>query len=1048
MPASRPQTHFKTLQRLTLDYAPVTITQYESQRTGMRAVVVDQPGPKVNGYFALATEIHDDSGAPHTLEHLVFMGSRSYRYKGLLDKLAARAYSTTNAWTAVDHTAYTLDTAGWAGFAQILPVYLEHIVVPTLTDAACYTEVHHVDGAGHDAGVVYSEMQGVQNTQSELMELRARRLLYPEGNGFRYETGGMMEQVRVLTAARIRAFHKDMYQPKNLCLVLTGEVDHDELRQILDAFEDTIVADVPAFDAPFTRPWVTSTPTPPIAETVVETVDFPEEDESMGEVLVGFLGPKCNDHIGSSAMSIVLMYLCESSICVLEHTLVETEQLCSMVTYSTDFRTDLVVWFSLSGVETEKLAEVEARVHSLLRETAAKALDMEYLHDCITRWRRQIKMKCEDAGAFFADPIIEDHLFGSRDGKDLKTLATLEELDLLETWTDRQWRDFLSQWLVDANHISILGRPSQALAKKLTEEEEARVKAQQERLGPDGLKKLGEKLKDAQAQNDMPIPDAVLQQFPVPDAESVHFVSTTTARAGKAREMGALDNAAQRLIDKDDHHSPLFIHFEDVPSNFVRIRVDLCTGAVPVALKPLILLYAVNLFATPVVHKGMRLDFEAVVLALERETVAYGVHFLGANPEMLSIALDTEPARYAAVIGWLRTLLFSAIHDPERLLSQLAKLLAEIPDEKRSGDAMAAAVYNMLQFERASSVRARSTLSKARFLRRFRKLLKRDPDAALAQFAQLCKTLHRPENFRIFVSASLSHLPRPVSAWDILSPTSTPTPPLDPLDDRSALLTPLGRRPGNTCLVVPMATVESSSTMLVGDSVTSPAHPDLPAMMVARAYLDAVEGPFWTAVRGTGLAYTAAFARHVPLARGALVYRILRSPDAAKALAAAREQVRGYASGALEIEGFALEGAISEIVLDMADEQPSAAAAAEHSYTNQVLRGIGRDWSKEMLGKVRGVTAAQVREVLGRYFVPVFEPETSNVVVTCARVMEGTLVEGLRRAGYAPEVRGLESFEDGYGLEGESGGSEDSEDDDEDEDEEMDTPGSDDEEED
>lgn len=124
MPASRPQTHFKTLQKLHLDYAPVEITQYESQRTGMRAVVVDQPGPKVNGYFALATEIHDDSGAPHTLEHLVFMGSKSYKYKGLLDKLAARAYSTTNAWTAVDHTAYTLDTAGWDGFAQILPVYL------------------------------------------------------------------------------------------------------------------------------------------------------------------------------------------------------------------------------------------------------------------------------------------------------------------------------------------------------------------------------------------------------------------------------------------------------------------------------------------------------------------------------------------------------------------------------------------------------------------------------------------------------------------------------------------------------------------------------------------------------------------------------------------------------------------------------------------------------------------------------------------------------------------------------------------------------------
>ena len=36
----------------------------------------------------------------------------------MLNKLATRAYSSTNAWTATDHTAYTLDTAGWEGFAQ------------------------------------------------------------------------------------------------------------------------------------------------------------------------------------------------------------------------------------------------------------------------------------------------------------------------------------------------------------------------------------------------------------------------------------------------------------------------------------------------------------------------------------------------------------------------------------------------------------------------------------------------------------------------------------------------------------------------------------------------------------------------------------------------------------------------------------------------------------------------------------------------------------------------------------------------------------------
>jgi len=299
MPSREKESHFRRLQRFQADFSPNVLTQYESERTGMRVVVVDQEGPKVLGFFTLATEIHDDSGAPHTLEHLCFMGSRSYQFKGVLDKLATRAYSNTNAWTATDHTAYTLDTAGWKGFAQILPVYLEHVLLPTLTDAGCYTEVHHVDGTGHDAGVVYSEMQGVQNNQGELMDLRSRRLLYPEGVGFRYETGGMMEQLRVLTADRIRKFHREMYQPKNLCLVIVGEVDHDNLLHVLDGFEESLLEDIPRPDAPFKRPWIESRQTPPLKQSIIETVEFPEEDESSGEVMVSYLGPSCNDVVQS-----------------------------------------------------------------------------------------------------------------------------------------------------------------------------------------------------------------------------------------------------------------------------------------------------------------------------------------------------------------------------------------------------------------------------------------------------------------------------------------------------------------------------------------------------------------------------------------------------------------------------------------------------------------------------------------------------------------------------------------------------------------------------
>lgn len=54
--------------------------------------------------------------------------------QGVLDLLANRCLSQgTNAWTDVDHTCYTMTTAGSEGFLNLMPIYLDHILYPTLT---------------------------------------------------------------------------------------------------------------------------------------------------------------------------------------------------------------------------------------------------------------------------------------------------------------------------------------------------------------------------------------------------------------------------------------------------------------------------------------------------------------------------------------------------------------------------------------------------------------------------------------------------------------------------------------------------------------------------------------------------------------------------------------------------------------------------------------------------------------------------------------------------------------------------------------------------
>ena len=70
------------------------------------------------------------------------MGSEKYPYKGIINQFANRGFSSgANAWTDTGHTAYTITTAGEAGFLQIPPIYVDHILYPTVTKAGFIIEV-------------------------------------------------------------------------------------------------------------------------------------------------------------------------------------------------------------------------------------------------------------------------------------------------------------------------------------------------------------------------------------------------------------------------------------------------------------------------------------------------------------------------------------------------------------------------------------------------------------------------------------------------------------------------------------------------------------------------------------------------------------------------------------------------------------------------------------------------------------------------------------------------------------------------------------------
>ena len=365
------------------------------------------------------------------------------------------------------------------------------------------------------------------------------------------------------------------------------------------------------------------------------------------------------------ALSILITYLAGSSASVLENILVEKEQIASAVYSNEEFRPDTIISFTLSSVDASELAQVEARFFEVLHETADGELDMVYMTDCVRRQRRQLKFYAESSTNFFTDSIINDFLFGNRDGSNLRTLETLQEYDELEMWTEAQWKHFLKRWISDAHHISILGKPSAKMSKRIKAEETERVAAQKARLGEAGLKALEEKLAAAKAENDKEIPKGLLDQFKVPDTSSIHFIHTTTARSGEARKLGKLDNPIQYVIDQDRSSLPLFIQFEHIESNFIHLTLVLGTEGIPVHLRPLLSIYLENFFNAPVKRGERTIDFEQVVMELEKDTVGYGIDAgsgIG-NPEVLKIVLQVESEKYETAIRWFKDLLWNGIFD-------------------------------------------------------------------------------------------------------------------------------------------------------------------------------------------------------------------------------------------------------------------------------------------------------------------------------------------------------------------------------------------------
>ncbi|ODV85682.1 hypothetical protein CANARDRAFT_7060 [[Candida] arabinofermentans NRRL YB-2248] len=1025
---------FKVQSKFKVDYAAANVKKWRSSRTGLQLTLIDQESPIVEGYFAVATEILNDSGCPHTLEHLIFMGSKKYPYKGLLDVLGNLAFSSTNAWTATDQTVYTLTTAGWDGFKMLLPVYLDHLVNPTLTDEACYTEVYHVDGEAKDKGVVYSEMQGIENQSWFISNLANKRILY-KNSGYRSETGGLTKNLRTLTNKSIKEYHRDNYRPENLCIVVTGTIDEQEFLNIMTQF-DSELPDLPQI--PNKRPFLDTEKDLPLSKRSITSVEFPDKDESSSELLMTYIGPSGKDTVVNQAVDILGSYLTSSSVSLFNKHFIEIDHpLATSAEYYTEDYINTEINIGLSSVPTEEIDALPEKVLNLMKENCCpENFDLVRVRDLLEQAKWRFIFDTEKSSESFSTIAIYEFLYGDSDGSSLEDwMKDLREFDILEKWDTHQWLEVFEKYFIQNHPSIIIAKPSASLYKKLKIENKKLIDDRKAELGEKGLKDLESKLKKALERNDKHIPDEILDAFGQPDPSKINFVKSHSIAVGLNKDVtNDLESDSTKKVLKDTPADfPLYLHIEDVSSNF--ITIDMLFSSFEVDER-LINYFGVfkTLLELPVVNEdGSLTPYDEVIKQLKRDTISSEItnSYKSNFDELVNLKMTVKYENYAKAIEWFHKLMFKTKFTKERVKVIVEKLVNSLPEHKRSGTTMLNSLCVKHNLTSRSLDKATDELIQEEFYKSLLEKINNDEFESIENDLELFRSqLFTLSNTRVVIVGDVSKMAQPVSLWESFISTQSKTNSVVELPQSYDVLSEEGLKKSLSCYIITTPGSESSYLDLFTTIPVEYLSDDAFKILLASEYLQCVEGPFWKGIRGTGLAYGANLYKSVEL--GQLYFSVYRGADVEKCFDVANEIVTGYANGTNKIDNKMIQGAISSIVNSITNSQSNAFDAASKKFFDNVLVKRGPDYNTKLMSSLSKITADDLVEMYNKYFVKLFDPMTSSCFVSCNPTKSNSIVSHFINLGYNVIVEHANVEDASEDDDSEEEGSDDSDDDDSD----------------
>lgn len=1012
----------------------IEVLEFVSARSGLRVFLMQYESPIVNSYYVLPTRGEDHEGLPHTLEHLIFLGSACYPHRGTLDILASRVLSIgTNAWTAVDHTAYTISTAGIEGSLKILPVYLDHILRPTLTEESFMTDVHRVTPDGTNSGTVYCEMKTHENSADSLIHFEMVDHLYPGESGYKMNTGGRLDALRATNIDRVRDYHKRFYRLDNISIVICGNVgDFTSILQVVSEAESQLIdngveahaVDVPRFFG--TKQWDDHVHCQKMGESSTSTLIFPSEDEETGYFTMAWRGPHWNDYELISAVSFMGSYLTDTPLSPLQKELVHSDDpFGSSVEFELeDFRES---YFSLTVQDVPygsncKMDTIEDTLKRILLEVHEAPINMDRLRTIIQRDRLSYLLALENSPHETAIDSVITYITYSSDRSDLQRLLNNDDIaGSLMLKDEAYWKGILWKYFIQAYTVCVKAIPSLKRSREMQCFEKELVERQLRENDIEQLK-AREAIVDAIISNKGgSVPKSVVDAFEAADVSQLKLTEWPYIRnfssLGVYLDGGHLTHGRVQLfnetsgsvsvstwpeISKDLDKVEFPMQVNHIASDFVRLTVLVPTRRVGLSHREnqaLPLLCALLFVSDVSISDGERLSGDEFIRLLQQSTTSYGASLgidssLG-NPdsyaELLNVAITCHVHHYETMFKLFLHVLRGVRFTRKILTAHAKAMLKSLNKKKRSAKAL------LIQASSAMRLRGdcpRMSCGLAQQLSFLNTSLDGD---IVASLQSLYDKLFTGGNLVVHLSADLNKMPEGwLRDWVSLSEGNAVRGTLtDHIGFKLGIDTSFSATSG---LYVPLASTEVSYFRFVIAAPLGYRHKEYTALCVLAEYLSMMEGPMFHAIRGGGYAYNYSVS-YFP-SRGEFHLSIQQATDLLGAIRATQDLFRDIVNGGVLTEEDVFAARCS-LVFTILDEEETLADFSHDSFTSS-LRSVSAGFSKECLAQIQSTGLEDVRRVAVKYLSEflTFGGSGKTMSIVTSHSHSPALLEGLHDLNY------------------------------------------------